>query len=145
MKHTLKTRIHLIGILIVSLLLFILACDNVKNTTNFAIVEGFVFESELNKVGVEGVQVFIETDPNSQVTFQMSDIQTFTDSAGRYEARIFLSFESTGDQITDFVPNFLGDVRVAFFSGTKFFAITGLTVGAGKEIRAPDVFLTEFI
>ncbi len=146
----------------IALLLFILGfvislggCGKVNNEDSFAVVTGRVLNSPADPTGVEGVVVWIESDPTSEAAYQGGDISVETDQDGVYRGEVFLGFitirdkpdEESGGGIFDVdYPRFYGDARVLMVYQGSFYDIGGgVTLQRGRTLELWDVYLSDFI
>ena len=126
--------------------------DEVQNTANNAFLEAQVFVARDNRTPVEGVILFVESDPDSERPFQGPD-QTFaSDANGFIRAQVFPGIDEeqqpAGGPTSPFdvaPPLFFGDACVHFLHEGQLFTFScGVTLGAGKVINLGVFFISEF-
>lgn len=124
--------------------------DEVQNSSNKAFLEAQFFASRDDRTPVEGVIMFVESDPDSDRPFAGPD-QTFTSNEnGFIRAAVFpgLDLEQQGEApATPFdvaPPLFFGDSCVSFiFEGSFFSFSCGVTLGAGEVLNLGLFFVDE--
>jgi hypothetical protein len=133
-----KNGIKIAGLL-VAMLLLLSACDEgVDDWNSSARVAGWVYTDASHTRGVEGVQVIIESDPESEVPYEGPDRWTVSDASGHFEGAVFLG-NSDGDY------NYVADLSVGYFwHGKSFSWIGGITVSPGSVFTLPAVDTTMF-
>ena len=126
--------------LLTAMLLLLAACDEgVDDWSSSARVAGWVFTDGSHSRGIEGVQVIIESDPESENPYEGPDRWTVTDASGRFEGAVFLG-HSNGEY------NYIADLSVGYFWHGKSFSWTGgITVAPGAVFTLPPVDTTMFV
>ncbi len=138
----------LVALLLTAAALGIVACDSHQNVNagNLVTVNGFVFQSRTQRVGVPGVTVLIEKSEDSGTPAVIPDIFVTTDRNGRYEARFNLSYPDGGGPF-DITPQYVEEsmriLMVAPEGGMQDLG-AGFTFQTGKTYRIWDVFLEDF-
>ncbi|MDD2890410.1 MAG: hypothetical protein PHE49_07205 [bacterium] len=154
-------------LILVSVMFFFIGCKKNTDDDKNAIIKGKVYkyaipiDSSLDNSGhyvytwdflepVAGVQVWVESDPESKVPYKGADIQTYTNSKGEFADTIFLGQEADVNNITGYKYIEYADVRLFMLyknaAGYTIFDIGGgLTLGMGKTLELPPVALTWFI
>ncbi len=116
------------------------ACeDGADDWNSSARVTGDVFTGADHTQGVAGVQVVIESDPNSDTPYEGPDRWILTDGRGHFEGAVFLGRTETGYA-------YLADLSVQYFYNNKRFLWSGgITVGPGSTFTLPAVDTTMFV
>lgn len=120
-------------------LLLVAACDEgIDDWESSARIGGWVFTDPSHSSGVEGVQVILEADPQSEVPYEGPDRWTVTDAAGHFEGAVFLGYKDSSYVYT-------ADLSVGYFWHGKAFRWTGgVTVAPGSMFTLPAVDTTMF-
>jgi hypothetical protein len=135
----------------VSVILLVLSCARVRNTTSYALLTGLVLRSPEEPFGVEGVTVWVESDSESDLPYYGGDIAVRTNAGGEYVARIFLGFSTQEDASGGFTfdpeqPQYVGDARVILFYEDLYFDMGGgLSLEMGQTINMPTLYLSQFL
>ena len=131
----------LLGLLLAGTLT-LLACQGLlEDAESYAVIEGYVYTDASMTRGVPGVEVIVESDPNSQNPYLGPDIMTFTDSTGFFSVKVFLTYEATDTSVT---YHDMADVSVYYNHRGKSFRYTGVSVHVGGVYRLPAVHLGMF-
>ena len=135
MKRQLMVAAGLVSLL----LLTAVGCDDgIDDWSSSARVVGDVYADASHTRGVQGVQVILEADPTSDTPYEGPDRWTLTDNRGHFEGAVFLGNK-------DGAYNYIADLKVSYFCGTKAFSWTGgITVGPGSVFTLPPVDTTMF-
>lgn len=135
-----KNRWIQFAALLITLALITAACDDgIDDWNSSARVSGWVFTDPSHSRGVEGVQVIIESDPESDTPYEGPDRWTVTDGSGHFVGAVYLGRTETG-------YNWVGDLSVAYYWNNKIFAWTGgITVAPGSVFTLPPVDTTMFM
>ena len=125
-----------------ALLLSFTGCEEgIDDWNSSAKVSGWVYTDNTLSTGVEGVQVIIESDPQSENPYEGPDRWTVSGSNGHFEGAVFLGNHMAEGQ----GYNYLGDLSVAYFyQGRTFRWSGGVTVSPGSDFTLPAVDLTMF-
>ena len=131
-----------------SLLIVAAACSNEHNvnSVNLVTLDGQVYRSRAQRVGVADVTVIVEKSEESSSPSVIPDIFVRTDQNGRWEAKFSLSYPDGGD-VTDITPQMVEEsMRILMISpSTQFLDLgSGFTFQAGKTYHIWDVFLEDF-
>jgi hypothetical protein len=127
--------------------------DEVQNTSNNAFVEAQIFRSRDNRVPVEGVIMYVESDPDSESPFEGPDQTFVSDRNGFVRAAVFPGLdpeaeEPEGGPTTPFEvrpPLAVGDACVHFLFDGHFSTFScGVSLGPGKVINLGIFFADEF-
>jgi hypothetical protein len=124
------------------------ACSNdhnVNSAANLITVDGQVFLSRTQRVGVADVTVILEKSDVSTSKTVLPDIMVRTDANGRWEAKFSLGY--TGAGVTDIAPVVLEEsMRILMVSPETLTNDlgAGFTFQAGKTYHIWDVFLEDF-
>jgi len=152
MRKVLKIGSTLV-LLVSGVLISFSSCGKVQNTDNYAGVTGRVLNSVSDPTGVQGVVVWVEADPTSDVAYLGRDVSVTTDQNGVYRARVFLGFlpirdrpeEGEGGTFSVDFPQFIGDARVMMvYQDTYLDLGGGFSLQRGATLDIWDVFLTDF-
>jgi hypothetical protein len=127
--------------------------DEVQNSTNNAFIEVQIFASRDDRQPVEGVIMYVESDPDSERPFNGPDQTFVSDANGFVRAAVFPGLDPEGapeggpTTPLDGLPFlFYGDACVHFIlDGTISTFSCGITMGAGKVIKLGSVFATDFV
>jgi len=156
-----RTSLPKLGIvsamILAAALVFAASCGEVQNADNFAVITGRVLNSVDDPTGVEGVVVWVESDPNSDAAYLGGDVYVTTDRDGVYEANVFLGYLTIRDRpeegdggvgggtfSVDF-PQFVGDARVIMYYQDQVLDLGGgFTIQRGRTMDVWDVYLSEF-
>jgi hypothetical protein len=150
-----KSRLRITLLLLISgFMISLSGCGEVNNEDNFAVVTGRVLNSASDPTGVEGVVVWVESDPTSDAAYYGGDISVLTDQDGVYRGEVFLGYitigdvpaeESEGGIFNVDYPRFVGDARVLMIYNGSFLDIGGgVTLQRGRTLELWDVYLTDF-
>jgi hypothetical protein len=125
------------------------ACENehTVNVGNLVTVDGYVFQSRTNRVGVPDVTVVIEKGEESGSGGEIADIFLRTDQNGHYNARFSLGYVDVGGGVTDITPVYVEEsMRIVMLSSEAlvFDLGAGFTFQTGKTYKIWDVFLEDF-
>ena len=125
------------------------SCSNEHNihAANLVTVDGYVFFSRTQRVGVPDVTVVIEKSEESTTPTVIPDIIVRTDANGRWEARFTLSYPDGGG-VFDIAPQFVEEsMRILFVSpeARMLDLGSGFTFQLGKTYHIWDVFLEDFV
>jgi hypothetical protein len=127
--------------------------DEVQNSTNNAFIEAQVFQSRDSRVPVQGVIMYVESDPDSDSPFQGPDQTFVSDGNGFIRAAVFPGLdpdaeEPPGGPTTPFEVRPLlsvGDACVHFLFDGNFSTFScGVSLGPGKVINLGIFFADEF-
>lgn len=138
----------LIRSIIAALALLSIACGNEHNvnSVNLVTVDGQVFRSRTQRVGVADVTVIVEKSAESSSPSIIPDQFTRTDVNGRWEVKFSLSYPDGGD-VTDITPVYAEEsMRILMVSPNGEFLDlgAGFTFQVGKTYHIWDVFLEDF-
>lgn len=138
----------LIRALVAALALVCMACSNEHNvnSTNLITIDGQVFRSRTQRVGVADVTVIVEKSKASSSSSVIPDIFVRTDNNGRWEAKFSLSYPDGGD-VMDITPVYVEEsMRILMISPSAQILDLGegFTFQAGKTYHVWDVFLDDF-
>ena len=125
------------------------ACENEHNvnTGNLVTVDGYVFQSRVNRVGVPDVTVVIEKGEESGSAGEIADIFLRTDQNGHYRARFSLGFVDGGGGVVNITPVYVEEsMRIVMFSSESlvYDLGSGFTFQLGNTYKIWDVFLEDF-
>lgn len=96
-------------------------------------------------VPVESVKVYVESDENSEVPYQGSDIIGYTDAHGVFSIPVYLGNTPKCERITGYEPVYYADVRVlAVYKMNGYDFGGGITLGRGKTFPLWDIALVWF-
>lgn len=117
-------------------------CDEGQDDWNgSAKVSGFVYTDASHTQGVPGVQVVIESDPNSENPYIGPDRWAESNPQGYFEKSVFLG--RNPDDPDHYM--FVADLSVGYFWRDKSFRWSGgVTVGAGSHFTLPSIDTTMF-
>ena len=134
-----RSRLAVAAGLTCVLLLFVVSCDEgIDDWSSSAKITGYVYTDRTHTRGVEGVQVILEADIESETPYEGPDRWTTTNASGYFEGNIFLGNEE-GDY------KYVADLDVAYFwHGKSFRWGGGVTVGPGSHFTLPPVDTTMF-
>lgn len=131
-------------------LVWFAACENERNVNagNLVTVDGYVFQSRTNRIGVPDVTVVIEKGEESGSAGEIADIFLRTDENGHYRTRFNLGYVDGGGGVTDITPVYVEEsMRIVMFSSeSKVYDLgAGFTFQIGKTYKIWDVFLEDFV
>ncbi|MBN2287997.1 MAG: hypothetical protein JXQ83_01595 [Candidatus Glassbacteria bacterium] len=144
-----KTMIKFIsGLAAVLAVVWFAACDNEHNVNagNLVTVDGYVFQSRTQRVGVPDVTVVLEKSPDSGSPNIIPDLFIRTDENGHWRARFSLSYPDGGGVFDITSQYYEESMRIIMFSSeSRIFDLgDGFTFQAGKTYQIWDVFLEDF-
>ncbi len=125
------------------------ACENEHNLNvgNLVTVDGYVFRSRTERVGVPDIAVVLEKSEESSSPSVIPDIFVRTDEKGHWQTRFTLSYPDGGG-VLDITPQYVEEsVRIVMFSSeSRVYDLgSGFTFQAGKTYKVWDVFLEDFV
>jgi len=129
-----------------SAIVWLAACDNEHNVNvgNLVTVEGFVFQSRTNRIGVADVLVIIEA--GEEASSFVSDVFVRTDENGHWQARFTLGY-TDGGGVMNITPQYQeGNMRIIMYSSEyRIFDLGfGYSFQVGKTYKVEEVFLEDF-
>lgn len=124
---------------VILLLLATAGCDEgIDDWNSSATVTGTVYTNAQRTQGVPGVQVVIESDPESETPYEGPDRWCVSDNTGHFQGAVFLGSK-------DGNYNYVADLSVSYFYGNMVFAWNGgITVSPGSNFTLPPVDLSMF-
>ena len=133
-------------LMVAAAIVWFAACENEHNLNvgNLVTVEGFVFQSRTNRVGVADVLVVIEAI--EEESSLVSDVFVRTDEKGHWQARFSLGYPDGGG-VMDITPQYIeGNMRIILYSSEyRVFDLgAGYSFQAGKTYKVEEVFLEDF-
>lgn len=125
-----------------AILLSLTGCnEGIDDWNSSAKISGWVYADDTHTSGVEGVQVIIESDAQSENPYEGPDRWTVSAANGRFEGAVFLGNHFAEGQHYVYV----GDLSVAYFyHGRTFRWSGGITVSPGTDFTLPAVDLSMF-
>jgi hypothetical protein len=135
-------RLMIVGLGLWLLAALLPGCDEGQDDwSGSAKITGHVFTDASHTQGVEGVQVILESDPNSENPYYGPDRWAVTNNSGYFEKSVFLGRDP---QNPDHYL-YISDMSVAYFWRDKTLRWTGgITVAPGSFFTLPAVDTTMF-
>lgn len=125
------------------------ACDSEHNVNvgNLVTVDGYVFRSRTERVGVPDITVLIEKSEESTSPNIIPDIFVRTDENGHWRARFTLGYLDGGGVMNITPAYYEESMRIVMISSEyRVFDLgSGFGFQAGKTYNFWDVFLEDFI
>ncbi|MBI5059412.1 hypothetical protein HZB60_06490 [candidate division KSB1 bacterium] len=135
-------KLFSVGVALWLLVACLPGCDEGQDDWNgSAKISGYVYTDASHTRGVSGVQVILESDPNSENPYLGPDRWVESNAAGYFERSVFLGRDQENPDHYEYVA----DMSVGYFWRDKAFRWSGgVTVSPGTHFTLPAVDTTMF-